>query len=166
MIEVYHGSYTEIKAPDISFGRFNLDFGQGFYVTTLKEQAEKWAKRRSWNLKNCAVVNVYMFDISDLAMKRFEGYSEEWLDFIVQNRQRREPAGDVGYDVIYGNVADDAVARMVNLYMELLIRGRLSVEDKAFFINQLQFSEPNNQYCLATNKSIAKLKFVHSYEME
>ena len=34
---VYHGSYLEIKKPDIKFGRFNLDFGKGFYVTALIE---------------------------------------------------------------------------------------------------------------------------------
>jgi hypothetical protein len=37
----------ELPAPNIKYGRTNLDFGQGFYVTALKEQAEKWAVRRT-----------------------------------------------------------------------------------------------------------------------
>ena len=44
---VYHGSYIEIKNPNLNNGRYNLDFGNGFYVTTMQEQAEKWAPRRA-----------------------------------------------------------------------------------------------------------------------
>lgn len=42
---LYHGSYTEVKKPDISFSRRNLDFGRGFYVTPIYEQARKWSLR-------------------------------------------------------------------------------------------------------------------------
>lgn len=40
---VYHGSYCEIKLPNIVFSRDDLDFGKGFYVTSIKEQAINWA---------------------------------------------------------------------------------------------------------------------------
>ncbi len=40
---VYHGSYTEIKKVDLSKCEPNKDFGRGFYVTNIKEQAEVWA---------------------------------------------------------------------------------------------------------------------------
>ena len=36
---VYHGSTEIIKQPDIFHSYRLLDFGQGFYVTTVKEQA-------------------------------------------------------------------------------------------------------------------------------
>lgn len=39
---LYHGSYLEIAEPDLVHSRFNVDFGRGFYVTPLYEQAEKW----------------------------------------------------------------------------------------------------------------------------
>jgi len=45
LVLVYHGSNMEICSPDPGYGRFNLDFGKGFYVTTLQAQAEKWAPR-------------------------------------------------------------------------------------------------------------------------
>jgi len=44
---VYHGSHMNVKTPDINYGRFNLDFGKGFYVTTLQKQADKWARRKT-----------------------------------------------------------------------------------------------------------------------
>ena len=44
---VYHGSYLVIKYPDTIHSYHALDFGQGFYVTTFKEQAIAWAKRKA-----------------------------------------------------------------------------------------------------------------------
>ena len=43
MITLYHGSYMEIPEPLAKAGRQNLDFGPGFYLTKLKDQAEAWA---------------------------------------------------------------------------------------------------------------------------
>lgn len=44
---VYHGSFIEIPVPDVNHSNKFVDFGPGFYVTTFKEQAEKWAKRKA-----------------------------------------------------------------------------------------------------------------------
>ena len=38
---LYHGSYLEIAEPDLVHSRLNVDFGRGFYVTSLDEQAKK-----------------------------------------------------------------------------------------------------------------------------
>ena len=46
---LYHGSFLEIAKPDLVHSRPNVDFGRGFYVTPLYEQAAKWCgkfKRR------------------------------------------------------------------------------------------------------------------------
>lgn len=45
----YHGSFLEVEKPDLIHSRPNVDFGRGFYVTPLYEQAVKWCgkfKRR------------------------------------------------------------------------------------------------------------------------
>ena len=39
---LYHGSFLEITKPDLVHSRPNIDFGRGFYVTPLYEQAAKW----------------------------------------------------------------------------------------------------------------------------
>ena len=36
---LYHGSFLEIAKPDLVHSRPNVDFGRGFYVTPLYEQA-------------------------------------------------------------------------------------------------------------------------------
>lgn len=41
---VFHSSDKTIDKIDLSVGRKQVDFGQGFYVTTLREQAENWAR--------------------------------------------------------------------------------------------------------------------------
>lgn len=43
---VYHGSNMIIDNPDTEHSYRPLDFGKGFYVTTVKEQAERWARRK------------------------------------------------------------------------------------------------------------------------
>lgn len=42
---LYHGSYTEIERPEIITQEKGRDFGFGFYTTTIKQQAERWAIR-------------------------------------------------------------------------------------------------------------------------
>lgn len=42
---LYHGSFIAVKSPLVSVGRRELDFGPGFYVTRLRDQAERWARR-------------------------------------------------------------------------------------------------------------------------
>jgi len=169
---LYHGSYTEIKAPDLTYSRFNLDFGKGFYVTGLKNQAEKWAKRRAAMVKliehnenSKPVVSVYELDLAraDLRILNFNGYTEEWLDFVVSNRWAEEQEVSNEYDVIFGSIANDDVAAVVDDYMRLLTKGRLDSTGKQFFLNQLQFSKPNDQYCIASDKALDALVFVQSY---
>ena len=38
---VYHGSIEAVKNPDVLHSHRPLDFGKGFYVTLVKEQAEE-----------------------------------------------------------------------------------------------------------------------------
>lgn len=58
------------------------------------------------------------------------------------------------------------LATVVNDYIRLLKRGRISSAGKQFYLEQLQYSKPNNQYCIATQKGIAKLAFIKSYTLE
>ena len=160
----YHGSYAEVQNPDINYGRFNLDFGKGFYVTTLQQQAEKWSVRRAITENKKPIVSIYEFDINNLDILSFEGYTEEWLDFVVKNRYGSLKSNP--YDAIYGNIANDDVATIVNDYIRLLQMGRISEDGKRFYLEQLQYSEPNNQYCIATQKGIEALKFIESYSLE
>ena len=41
-MNLYHGSFVTVDKPDLVHFRANVDFGKGFYVTPIYEQAEKW----------------------------------------------------------------------------------------------------------------------------
>ena len=46
-MRLYHGSNVDIQKIELSKCRPNKDFGKGFYLTSIKEQAERMALRVS-----------------------------------------------------------------------------------------------------------------------
>lgn len=71
---VYHGSVAIVKYPDVKHSFRPLDFGKGFYVTTVEEQAQKWAKRKADLYGHpTGIMNVYEMseDSSGLIRKTF-----------------------------------------------------------------------------------------------
>ena len=62
-MKVYHASSVIVENPDTIHSMEYLDFGQGFYITTIREQAEKYAQRflrrgkPAW-LVSCVEVNL------------------------------------------------------------------------------------------------------------
>lgn len=59
MKTIYHGSIMVVKKPLVSFERPNLDFGQAFYLTDIRELAEKWAETMCKRTSNATpILNV------------------------------------------------------------------------------------------------------------
>ena len=146
---VYHGGTEVVKVPICKFGRPNLDFGQGFYVTELRNQAVSWALQMADRRKQPPVLNVYFLDrdavLSEFRCKIFHAYDEDWLGFIVASRRGENVAAK--YDYIEGGVANDRVVDTVNLYMAGLM-------DLNTALARLSGHQPNNQMCLL-NQTIA-----------
>lgn len=44
MITLFHGSNVNVPKPLVKVGREKVDFGQGFYLTKLRKQAESWTE--------------------------------------------------------------------------------------------------------------------------
>ena len=44
-MKLYHASNCIIDTPDVYHSRDLLDFGKGFYLTALEEQARKYSQR-------------------------------------------------------------------------------------------------------------------------
>lgn len=145
---VYHGSFIEVDRPDTVHSRKAVDFGQGFYVTSMYEQAKKWAEKFGRRGK-AMIVSRYELDdkaFTEEKLLRFSSYSEEWLDFIMKCRAGKD---DSDYSIVVGGVADDKVFNTVELYFDGLI-------GKSDAIRRLQFEEPNMQICLRSQKTIDK----------
>lgn len=145
---IYHGSYMEIEYPDIRKHRFTKDFSWGFYCTEIQEQAEKWASKF-----NTSIVNVYKLkNIEELNVKIFEGYTDEWLEFVVNSR-----SGKIhDYDVVSGAMADDTIYD----YIEAYLLGQMNKEK---FFDLMKFKYPTHQISFHTIKALDHLDFINSY---
>lgn len=42
---VYHGGAAEVPNPDLGHSRKAVDFGPGFYVTPILDQAKRWCEK-------------------------------------------------------------------------------------------------------------------------
>lgn len=160
-MRVYHGGTSIIDCPDVSKGRAGLDFGRGFYVTDLKQQADDWADRMARIRLAQGVVSVYDFDFEsakgDCRYKCFENYDIEWLDFIVRNR--RGEFDTWKFDVVEGGVANDRVIDTVEAYMSNLMPLETALQN-------LAQHRPNNQICIRSQNVVDKyLHFVESYNI-
>lgn len=112
---VYHGSSEIVKQPDILHSYQALDFGKGFYVTRVREQAERWARRKADLFGGKAIVNQYQMsdETTGLRVKTFSGDLSEWIDFVCDCRDGKPVYQQ--YDLIIGKVANDKVFRVVDM---------------------------------------------------
>lgn len=157
---VYHGSIEIIKAPDVNHSFRPLDFGKGFYVTTVKEQAEKWAKRKSdiYN-KEKGVVNLYSLNdnLGNLVKKTFDDDLVEWIDFVCDCRDGKNDYEK--YDLIEGKVANDKVFRVVDMYHQ-------GIWDRDRALKEIKAYETYDQIAFITQAAIDQsLKYDSYYEV-
>ena len=161
MITLYHGSNMEVSTPLTKIGRKNLDFGRGFYLTSIRKQASNWANivamRKDRNAKG--VVSVFHFDktkaIKDgYIFKIFDSYNTEWLEYVVDCRRGKNVFAK--YDVVEGGVANDSVIDTVEDYE----KGIITAEQA---LGQLRYKKVNHQICILNQEVINQyLTFVKS----
>jgi len=157
-MRVYHGSYTQIHEIDLSKCEIGKDFGQGFYVTKIKEQAQFWAKRKGQD--NDTQGYVTEFDFNENAFQhfklktlRFATYNEEWLDFVTMNRDTRLSQPTHDYDIVEGPIADDRIATRIKKYL----RGSITQQQ---FLEELKFAKETHQICFCTGRSLQMLDYI------
>ena len=155
-MKVYHGSYIKIESIDFSKCKLYRDFGRGFYVTKLLEQAAYWAERKGRNNKDKGFITE--FDFAESAFEnwefnviRFNNYTEEWLDFVIENRNQNNLTPVHDFDIVEGPVANDDVAKRIDDFLD----GTVSKSD---FLDELKFRFPTHQICFCSHRSLQALK--------
>jgi hypothetical protein len=154
-MKLYHGSNVEIEYVDLSRGRRGKDFGKGFYANPDYMQAVEFCSnvvRREGS--GIPTVTSFEFDESALDMlniKRFDGYTQEWAEFILMNRNNisDKPAHD--FDIVIGPIADDGVGTQIRR----LSRGFITFDA---FLDELKYSKVSIQYFFGTEEAIKYLK--------
>jgi len=157
---VYHGSDIIVAKPDVLHSQNRLDFGMGFYVTSVKSQAERWAKRKAFiRCTGKGIVNVYNMEANqELKIKDFGDDLEAWIDFVCACRNGSELFKE--YDVIMGKVANDKVFRVVDMY-------KRGIWDRARAIKEIKVYETYDQIAFISQAAIdSMLTFLESYEVE
>jgi hypothetical protein len=157
---------VDIKNISLSACRPYKDFGRGFYLTDIPEQAERMAERVARIYGGEPVLN--LFEVEDsflnldyLNVKNFgEETSEEWARFVMNNRNRdfddySNPLSnhDSKYDVVIGPVADDNMAMLFRQYEDELI-------DFDTLLKGMIYKKTSSQYSFHTPAAISLLRKV------
>lgn len=159
---LYHGSTMAVRKPIVSRGRGKTDFGKGFYTTTSREQAEKWAQIKRDRMDDEAHAIVSVFELDDAVLnnpayhtRHFDGATAEWLDFVVGNRR-----GEVhhNFDLIMGPVANDKLYATITLYENGILDANAAIE-------QLNTHQLFDQLSFHTAKACKLLTFVETFEL-
>lgn len=151
---LYHGNNTKVNNPKILPNLRALDFGSGFYLTSSKKQAKKWAitvsKRRNQGIP---IINIYEFNenaFKNLKVLKFESANGDWLEFVVSNRKN---IATNSYDLVIGPVANDSTLPVIDNYIS-------NVYTKEEAVKRLLPQNLTDQFAFLTPKSLTYLKFL------
>ncbi|MBQ3427802.1 MAG: DUF3990 domain-containing protein [Clostridia bacterium] len=151
---LYHGSNVEVKRPKLLPKVRALDFGSGFYMTSDRQQAEKWAELMTRRRKNGSlIVSVYELDeeqFKNLSVLSFREPNADWLEYVTANRLGTDVRDN--WDIVMGPVANDNTMPVLNMYFN----GDYT-KDEA--VKRLMAQKLKDQYAIKTEAAIAALNF-------
>jgi Protein of unknown function (DUF3990) len=154
---LYHGTKYIFDGKNINLKTSTRpkDFGNGFYLTSLYSQAKKWANKKK-KFVECGIVKSYEYNegLGNLALHTLflNEYNDDWLTYILENRKSTKIENDE-YDLVIGLMADGSTQNLINDYISGFI-------DKGDLLEELKFTNKNDQYAFKTEKSLKLLKFV------
>ena len=173
---LYHGSYCAVESPDLDKCARFKDFGQGFYLTTSKEQAQSFAKISASKAQSRGLISAQerfayvssfkVADISGLETFAFETADVDWLHCIVAHR-RNKAFEDIrnqmtSYDVISGKIANDDTNATILAYMGNVYGPMGSEQADNICISLLLPERLQDQFCFRSEKALSKLQFIKS----
>lgn len=176
---LYHGSYCEIRIPELSKCAGYKDFGKGFYVTSSKEQAEKFIgtalkKAKSQGIikedQSYGVITAFGFH-ANKTLKEFiyQDADAQWLHCIVGHRKENtfpEVVREMEkYDIIGGKIADDATNFTILAYLAETYGAVGSKEADEFCVRRLLPGRLKDQFCFRTEKVLDSITFVGSEQI-
>jgi hypothetical protein len=165
---LFHGSNVEVSNVDLNKGVLKKDFGNGFYTTNSKKQAEKFAQIKAKRYSaNIGYVSVFEFSENiDFKIKQFETADLNWLNFVLFNRGfTEENILNDNYDIVIGPVANDAVGLVLNQLIIGTYGNPLSLSAKETAIKLLEPEKLYNQILFRTEKCIENLRFKEVYSI-
>ena len=172
-ITLYHASYMAIEKVDLSACKKRNDFGKGFYLTTNREQAERFVRtsilKSGRDLKFGYVNNYRMSDFQGLKVHEFTTTDETWLHCVCAFRRKELFSGGTAqwedYDVLIGKIANDDTMATLTIYLRSGYGDPWSDEAVATAVSVLKPYRLRDQVCLKTELALSKIEFVDAYEV-
>ncbi len=157
-MRLFHGSNTAVEIIDFDRCKPYKDFGRGFYLTEIEQQAVLMAKRTASIHGGEAVVSKFKFDESAfddpaLSIKHFREPDREWALFVMKNRSREHVQPVHDHDIVIGPVADDDIAVLFRNYADEII-------DLPTLVEGLRYKKVSSQYFFHSLAAAAYLKSV------
>ena len=162
---LYHGSNVRISKVDLDFCRPNKDFGKGFYLTNIKEQAMKMSNRIVRLYGKSPQITAFelddkIYDDKDVRTLTFDRPNKDWALFVLNNRNKAFADiqnilcnQDNKYDMVAGAIANDNLAYLFRTFSSGLI-------DIETLVRGLEYKELTNQYSFHTERALEYLKLL------
>jgi hypothetical protein len=167
---LYHGSTVKVDQVELGFSASGKDFGRGFYTTTVRDQAAKFAsiKAKRFNLKTGFVSVFRYIHKPRITIKNFDKADVEWLLFVLKNRgisQKRIAVRDAAFDIVIGPVANDAVGLVLNQLLIGTYGDPGSPDALSTAIRLLNTTRLYNQVFFGTKEAVSCLSFKEAFEV-
>lgn len=173
---LYHGSFVEVREPDLEKCALYKDFGKGFYLTTSKEQAISFAKLSTSKAKAAGKIDINqkygivssyrLNNVDSLKSHLYADADKDWLHCVVAHRKKGtfdQIVADMNsFDLIGGKIADDATNATINAYMAETFGAIGSERADQICIELLLPNRLQDQYCFRSNLAIGCLDFIES----
>jgi len=177
-ITLYHGTVYDFNEIDVTKGKWNKDFGRGFYTSRDVSHAERLAIRNKYiELERFKIRGVkknvtsllytYQFDydsLKSLDVKEFATADREWMRFVVLNRESKAKEHD--YDIVIGPTANDNTRAAIQTVIPL-VKGQI-LTDRAIDA-LISLIEPDNlpgQFFFGTQRAADLLHLVERREIQ
>jgi len=172
IITLYHGTIYEFDKIDVAKGKWNKDFGRGFYTSHDVRHAERLAIRNKYIEEErlalrgitrtvTPLLYTYDFDLDSMAtlnVKEFVAADREWMRFVVLNRESKSKNQEHEYDIVIGPTANDNTRAAIQTVIPLT-KGQV-MTDKAIDA-LIALIEPDNlprQFFFGTQRAVDLLR--------
>ncbi len=176
---LYHGSYCEVRTPDLTKCANFKDFGKGFYLTSSKEQAVNFINTSLKKAKaqgiisadqEYGVISVYSYHpVRGIREYIYHDADADWLHCVVGHRKVNTFPAVVEkmkkYDVIAGKIANDTTNVTILTYLVGAYGTVGSEEADRFCIGRLIPERLKDQFCFRTEKGLQCLSFEGSEQI-
>lgn len=163
-IILYHGSRSGIKGDIKPISREECDFGKGFYMGTISEQAKGLVA-----YKQNPVFYEMKFRLSEIPEERILNLNNnmDWLYTILANRQFCEEFNELEiakdfiestkkYDVVIGSIADGGILAAINEFADYCMTDN-------GLIACLQAVDYGKQYVAKTEFACSKIEILSEH---